>query len=112
MSKYHNQKVVLDNIIFDSKVEGRRYVELKLLESAGVITGLKVHPQFVIWQVNDGRRRQDRIIYEADFQYTEIGLEREICEDIKGVETAVFKIKEKMFRAAYPDIYFRVIKRI
>ena len=34
MNKYSNQKVVVDGITFDSKLESRKYIELKLLEKA------------------------------------------------------------------------------
>ena len=35
--KYHNTKTVADGIKFDSKLEAERYVQLKILERAGVI---------------------------------------------------------------------------
>ena len=39
--KYRNKKVEVDGILFDSKKEANRYMELKLLEKAGEITDLK-----------------------------------------------------------------------
>ena len=36
MNKYRNRKTVVDGITFDSKREAERYMELKLLEQAGL----------------------------------------------------------------------------
>ena len=36
-SKYHNKKVIIDGIKFDSKKEANRYQELKLMQRAGKI---------------------------------------------------------------------------
>lgn len=35
MSKYHNQKITVDGITFDSRKEYRRFRELCLMERAG-----------------------------------------------------------------------------
>jgi hypothetical protein len=42
----------------------------------------------------------------ADFRYHENG--RLVVEDTKGMETAVFKIKAKLFRYRYPTIELRI----
>ena len=98
---------------FDSLAEERRYHELMLLEKAGDIIGLTVHPVFEIFQAfTDGTGKKHRgIRYEADFQYTEGG--RVIVEDVKGVETEVFKIKRKLFVFQMRDFgvdEFRTVK--
>lgn len=33
-NKYYNKKTIVDGIEFDSKLESKRYIELKLLEKA------------------------------------------------------------------------------
>jgi hypothetical protein len=40
------QKVALDGHVFDSKKEAARYQDLKILELAGVIEDLEVHPKY------------------------------------------------------------------
>lgn len=30
--KFNNRKIIIDGIVFDSKLEGKRYKELKLME--------------------------------------------------------------------------------
>jgi len=47
-NKFGARRVILDGITFDSRKEARRYQQLKLLERAGVIRALQVHPRFVI----------------------------------------------------------------
>lgn len=108
MSKYRAIPTTIDGIKFDSKAEGRRYAELKLMQECGYITGLKVHPRFVVWEGIDQQGKKHKIEYEGDFQYNEANVQ--VCEDVKGVETPVFRLKAKMFRVRYPDIELRVVK--
>ena len=42
MNKYHNKKIIYNGIKFDSIKEKNRYIELKLLERAGLIKNLKL----------------------------------------------------------------------
>lgn len=41
-SKYHAEKVTVDGIRFDSKKEANRYRQLRIMERAGTIIGLRV----------------------------------------------------------------------
>lgn len=109
-NKYGNIKTIIDGIKFDSKAEAERYCELKLLEKAGVIKNLKIQPRFILQHSFKHKGKTIRAItYVADFQYTENG--KEIVEDVKGVKTAVFKIKEKMFLNIYDGIYeLRIVR--
>ena len=95
-SKYGNRKVQADGFTFDSQAEYRRYRELKLLEAAVAIKGLQVHPLFAL-RVNG----QHIGNYEADFSYIELPGERHVVEDVKGVRTAVYRLKKRMVKALY-----------
>lgn len=108
-NKYHNRPTDIGGQRFDSRAEARRYDELKLLEMAGAITDLTVHPRYEI----QGQFKRDgalirAIYYEGDFSYTENG--RHVCEDVKGVETEAFKLKRKLFWKRYPGVELRIIK--
>ena len=94
MSKYGNKKIVIDGYKFDSLAEGRRYGKLKILELRGDISKLEIHPRFDL-HVNSKKI----CAYVADFQYIESGIK--IVEDVKGVKTAVYRIKNKMMMAEY-----------
>ena len=103
-SKYGNRHVQYDGYTFDSLMERRRYQELKLLEAAGEIYDLKVHPPYQIFdaykQPETGKRIR-AVKYIADFEYKDSATAEIITEDVKGVETAVFKLKRKLFEVKY-----------
>jgi hypothetical protein len=117
-NKYNAVKVKADGYTFDSKMEYARYLELRLLKKAGKISGLVVHPEYLLQQaVQDGYKVIRPIIYEADFAYSEdissngMTFTRRVCEDTKGRETEAFKVKAKMFRAAFPAVDFRILRK-
>ena len=110
MSKYGNRRVKLDGYLFDSQAEARRYGELVLLQRAGEIHYLRVHPSYLLHAgFKVGGKPYQPITYIADFEYLE-GC-KTIVEDVKGrgVVTPVFRIKEKLFVKAFPEKVFRII---
>ncbi len=98
-SKYRNIRVEIDGHTFDSKAEGRRYEELKLLQAAGEIDGFGLQPSFVL---EKGIRYRPDFIVSGDGQIW--------VEDVKGVETAAFKIKKRLWEVKYPWLELRIIK--
>jgi hypothetical protein len=109
MRKYGNRPNEIDGYKFDSLAESRRYHELKLLENNGDISHLRVHPRYVLQQAFDHNGLHERAItYEGDFEYYSMDII--VCEDVKGFETEVFKIKRKLFIKKYPDICLAVIQ--
>ena len=95
-NKYKNQKVVIDNIRFDSKKEGNYYTKLKILRNAGKISDLELQKKFVLqpsFKLNGKTYRA--ITYVADFVYKDDkGMH---VVDTKGYRTEVYKIKKKLF---------------
>ena len=92
--KYRNVKTEADGHIFDSKKEAARYQELKLMQQAGDISNLRLQPKYCIHIEND------KICdYIADFAYIEN--RHHIVEDVKGIKTAVYRLKKKLLRAIY-----------
>jgi hypothetical protein len=94
MSKYHAVPTVIDGIRFDSKAEAARYRDLKIFEAAGEIYNLQVHVKYPL--VVNGIKIGS---YEADFVYGENG--RIVVEDVKGVRTPVYRLKNKLMRAIH-----------
>jgi hypothetical protein len=94
--KYKNKKIIIDNITFDSKLEGKHYNQLKLLEQAGEIKDLELQPRYdlIINDVKIG-------FYKADFRFFDIKEDRERVIDSKGMDTPVSKLKRKMVKAVY-----------
>jgi len=94
-SKYNNQRVVADGYTFDSKAEYEYYLgTLKPLLQAGAISELLVHPRYKL-VVNN----QLICTYEADFSFFDEGEKRVRVQDVKGVRTDVFKLKQKLVKA-------------
>ena len=94
-NKYHNKKVIVDNIKFDSKKEARRYNELKLLEKAGIIKNLQRQVKYELQTSFKYNGKTIRAInYIADFVYEKDG--ELIVEDVKGIKTDIYKLKKKM----------------
>jgi hypothetical protein len=94
-NKHNAKKVVIDNITFDSKHEGARYSELKLMLGAGLISDLKIHPVYPI--VYKETRICDVIL---DFAYSKPNSVR-IYEDAKGQDTDYSRLKRKLVEAFY-----------
>lgn len=107
-SKYNSRPTIIDGIRFDSKAEAARYVELRLLERAGQLTGLELHPSYLLQSKYTTRAGENvrAITYVADFRYTETATGRMIVEDVKGKATDVYKIKKKILLWRYPGINF------
>jgi hypothetical protein len=115
-SKYHNRKVIVDGMVFDSKKEYLRFMELSLLEKAGKIQNLKRQVEYMLIPAQFGMvldpktGRQKRVClerachYKADFTYTENG--KFVCEDTKGFRTPDYKIKRKLMLQLF-DIRIR-----
>lgn len=113
-NKYKNKKTVIDGITFDSKREANRYTELKLMEQAGLIKDLVLQPKFLLQDKFKYRGRTYRKIeYLADFSYFSVEDDILIVEDVKGVKTDVFRLKEKLliykFMKENENIDFRII---
>lgn len=90
-SKYHNQKTTIDGKTFDSKREGNRYAELRLMETAKEVTRFFEQVPFTLPGGID--YIADFVILWPDGHYT--------VEDVKGMRTDVYKIKKKLMKATY-----------
>ena len=99
--KYRNIKTVVDGITFDSKKEAKRYNELKLLKQAGIIEAFDIkvkYPYTITYSVND-KTYSRNAHYESDFVvYYKDRIE---VEDVKGVQTPIFKQKKRIMKALY-----------
>ena len=106
--KYGNTKKVIDGVRFDSKAEATRYQRLKFLQETGKIRDLQLQPVFILQPAFKYQGRTIQAIkYIADFQYEADG--KIVVEDVKGVQTAEFRLKMKLLLHQYPDIDFRII---
>jgi hypothetical protein len=108
-NKFHAHRSIVDGVTFDSRKEGGRYAELKLLEKGKQIEQLILQPMYILQPKFDkGGIHYRAITYTADFYYYDKALERYIVEDSKGFETQMFKMKRKMFEYRYPELFLLV----
>lgn len=111
-NKYNAKKATVDGHTFDSKREAERYCELKFFVRAGEIRNLVLQPRFLLQDkfVDKHGKTHRKIEYVADFLYIDKD-DNAIVEDVKGMLTAVYKLKKKMFLKIYDEQYeFREIR--
>ena len=119
--KYHNNKIIVGGIKFDSKKEAERYKELKTLERAGIIQDLQRQVKYVLIPAQyepsgeiytkgkeKGKPKKGKLIerecaYYADFVYYRN--DEIIVEDVKGYKKGgaynIFSIKRKLMLYVY-----------
>lgn len=91
-NKFRAKRCEHDGIKFASMAEGRRYLELRMEEAAGLISDLKLQVKFPLEVCGI-----KVCTYIADFVYYRDG--KEVVEDKKGMRTPVFNLKKKLFEA-------------
>jgi len=94
-NKYGNKRTLYSGRTYDSKKEAERAIELDILLRAGKIKGWEAQPSFYF--EHDGIKI---CRYNADFKVENLDGTVDI-EDVKGVKTAVYRIKKKMLKAFY-----------
>lgn len=102
-NKYGAKKVTIDGHRFDSKAEAARYVQLRAMKRTGEITNLELQPRY---------KFESGITYLADFAYHDqvnYSDPEPVIEDVKGMETATFRLKKKLMRHEY-GIDVQVVK--
>lgn len=87
----------IDGHSFPSKLEARRYVELRLLQKGGLVRGLELQKEFRI-EINGVLICK----YIADFCFEEkrVGW-KQVVEDTKGRVSEIFTLKKKLMWAVH-----------
>lgn len=114
-NKYHNSAVIVDGISFQSMKEARRWRELKLMESAGMIHGLTRQKKYVLIPAQrepdtvgkrggkiKGKLIEREVSYIADFMYYDKD-GNAVVEDVKSpaTKTKEYIIKRKLLLFKY-----------
>lgn len=96
MTKYKAQPITIDGIKFASKLEGRYYANLKLLQRAGEVANVELQKPFLV-------TIGGKLIctYRSDFAYWDMREQRERVIDCKGMDTPVSKLKRKLVEAIH-----------
>lgn len=107
-NKYRNKITELDGIKFHSRKEAARYSELKLLEKSKAISDLRLQVKYeLIPKLVINGKTERAISYVADFVYIDNVYSNEIVEDVKGMQTDIFKIKYRLMKQIY-DIDIKI----
>lgn len=128
--KIKHKKTEVDGIIFDSEMESKYYTHLKDLIAKGIVRSFVRQPEYILQEkfiVVDGEvifgshpefekiKRKTKALtvqaikYKSDFEVTYVDGHVEIV-DPKGVATADFELKRKMFLCNYPDKELKVVQ--
>lgn len=94
-SKYRNCWVEIDGFKFQSKKEGSRYLELKMLQHAGLITGLELQKKYLLIEATETEKKCE---YWADFFFIDAD-GNEVVEDVKSPATrrlSTYILKRKL----------------
>ena len=102
-SKHRNKRTEIGGIKFDSKAEGARFVQLRRMQEAGLISNLKRQVSFELApavKIPGKHRMSPPLRYFADFTYEQDG--KTIIEDVKGQDkvTEGFRIKRHLMAVA------------
>lgn len=126
-SKYNNKRVTFQGKKFDSIMERNRYIFLLDEQKHGMIQSLRCQVRYelnvptLVKEADGNPMWKDTHIcdYIADFTYTipypitfvdgKVGRDRLVTEDVKGVETPVFKLKSKLMKAIH-GIQIKIVK--
>lgn len=95
-AKYRNKRFRDENgVLWDSLKEHRRWLDLRLLETAGAIQDLRKKVTFdLLPAAMKGHKRMRPLRYIADFVYLEDGLK--VVEDAKGYRNELYKLKKRL----------------
>ena len=97
--KYNAQGKRIDGQWFASQAEAERYLQLRQMQTEGVIDNLELQPEYKLFI-----KGVHICSYRGDFRYAvmERGLVQSVVlEDVKGMITDVYVIKKKMVEAEY-----------
>lgn len=101
-AKYHNKKTNLGGIVFDSKKEANRWLELQQLEKYGVISDLERQKAFeLVPTLYYGKECVRGLKYIVDFYYFDKKLNSWVAEDTKGLKIDSYIVKKKVFLEKY-----------
>lgn len=104
MNKYGAKKLIIDGETFDSRMEARRWRELRLLQRAGEIDGLQRQVKYVLIPAQkdeSGHVIERPVSYIADFVYRDARTGEQVVEDVKGAHTKEYIIKRKLLLYRY-----------
>ena len=112
VKKFHAFKAIINDIEFDSLMESKFYIYLLDLQRCGEVKSFELQKTFELqpkFKDQFSGKMIRAIDYIADFVVV-LKSEQVVAVDVKGIETADFKLKKKMFQYKFPDIRFMCVQ--
>ena len=107
MQKYKSKKVAIDNIRFDSKLEGDYY---RYLRDNNNVKSFELQPRFILQdKCEKNWEKLQPVYYIADFLVENKDWTKYIV-DIKGMATEASKLKRKLFIYKYDMPLKRIVR--
>lgn len=91
--KYRAKPTIYNGVRYDSKAEAARAAQLDMLVRSGDVESWERQPKFLLGEPG--------VKYVADFMVAYSNGQR-IVEDVKGYETALFKLKKALWKQCGP----------
>jgi Protein of unknown function (DUF1064). len=103
INKYNSNKVVVNGIKFDSKVESEYYKHLLDLQKKGIVKSFTLQPEFILLSgfTDKYGKKHLPIKYKSDFLVNYVDGTTKVI-DIKGMILPEFKLKQKLYCSMYP----------
>ena len=111
-SRYGAHKCEVNGYVFDSVLEGMYYAHLLDLVRDGLLSSFEMQVTYTLMKgfTHKATGKKVRpITYVADFVLHDADGGIAVI-DVKGKKTPEFRLKEKMFLAAYPDVEFLCVQ--
>jgi hypothetical protein len=99
-SKYGNVKTTVQGFEFDSKKEASRFLQLQSMQRRGEISALEIQVRYELSITGYDGSTYKIADYIADFVY-DLPDGTPVVEDVKGVLTAVYRLKRRLMLAIY-----------
>lgn len=107
--KYHARRTEYAGAVYDSRGEAEYARHLDLLKVAGVIHDWRRGGEWVLLDAPPGGNRRERITLRPDFEVWPAPGRLEV-RDFKGVVTAVFRVKARLFKRRYPNVPLIIVR--
>lgn len=105
-SKYGAEPCEVEGLRFDSKKEGARYADLRLLEKVGAIRELEPSPERPMKPKYDLIASNGEVIghYTGDFRFFDVRSGQVVVEDVKSPQTrknTAYRLRKRLLRACW-----------
>ncbi len=104
-NKYGNIRTAVGGRIYDSRLESTVARDIEILRKSGQVIACQPQKTYPLYGKNGARICNHRVDFALTFKD-----KREEVWEAKGIKTALWKLKVKLFKDNYPAIKYLVIR--